>query len=566
MKRMGLDRNRWLDPVDEFVRQHGRFTPRWAIVLTYEIDLDRLGAVLRPLTRRGRCFRCVVISDQATLEEALKRCRTQLPGAVNLHPIRCSRGGVFHPKLVFLRAGRHVRACFGSANITAGGMGSNLELWTFTESAEILGGIQHFLRALIQCPDLGMDDGVRRSLKRATAGLVGNETGSVWSSLQESFASRLKSGPERRASRATIISPMCATEGGIKAAREAVPSTQVKLYTNAAVRVSRSSVFVYSPPHVADQPDDAQPFPSDLHAKAYVFRPAAGGAVFAWTGSANFTAQALTKTVAKGGNVELMVRTVLPKDEADALDTDLKELFENGNGLAGTTYPRVEAPPRAKGTILACELVGSEHEPRLRIHTTQRQGRLVLKNLGRRVNVMIENGQGIVKGAALRRLLPEFDALAARVFVIHQLVGGEEIPVVVNVPHVPPDDAAEGHSHSSIDALLDDLLGRVPISRSNVESDDDNEDGDDVGHDGGDEPDMTEFERPLDQVRHQGEIDRLAVKAALLKRLAVKVTERGAERRSMFADVLEVLLKASPCHLVPAIRSLFDNIDTSEST
>jgi hypothetical protein len=446
-------------------------------------------------------------------------------------------------------------------------MGSNLELWTFTESPAVLGGIQHFLRALIQCPDLIMDDGARRSLKRATAGLIGNETPSVWSSFQESFASRLKSGPERRASRATIVSPMYATEGGIKAARAAIPSTELELYTNAAVRVPRSSVFVYSPPHVADQPDDAQPFPSDLHAKAYVFRPAAGRVVLAWTGSANFTAQALTKTVAKGGNVELMVRSMLPQDEAIALDADLADLFKHGSGLAAAAYPPAEAPPRARGTILACELVGSDREPRLRIHTTQRQGRVVLRSLRGRVNVTIENGQGIVKGPALRRLLPELDLLTARVFVIYQLVAGGEVPVVVNVPHVPTDDGTEGHSHLSIDTLLDDLLGRVPISRGDDESGDDDEylDADD-GDDGEPAADMIEYERPLDQVRHQGEIDRLAVKAGLLKRLAGKATAPGTERESMFADVLGVLLKASPRHLAPAMRSLFDNIDASEST
>src|SRR5262249_21039834 len=196
------------------------------------------------------------ISDQATLEKSLELCHFRLPGAVNLHPIRCRRGGVFHPKLVFLRAGRHVRACFGSANITDGGMGSNLELWTSTESPEILGGIQHFLLALTRSPDLVIDDGACRSLRRAVSGLVGGETASVWSSLQESFAGRLKSGPERNAMLATIVSPLYAGEGGIKSARTAIPSKVVHLHTNLAVPVPSSSVFVYSPPHVADQADD----------------------------------------------------------------------------------------------------------------------------------------------------------------------------------------------------------------------------------------------------------------------------------------------------------------------
>jgi len=431
MKRTGLERNRWVDPIDDFVRQHGRATPRWAVFLTYNIDLDRFGRLVLPaLARRGRRFRGVMISDQATLEESLKLSRPQLPGAVNLHPIRCSRGGVFHPKLVLPRAGRHVRACFGSANITDGGMGSNLELWTSTESPEILGGIQHFLRALTQSPDLVIDDGARRSLRGAISGLVGSETASVWSSLQESFASRLKSGPERDAARATIISPMCTTEGGIKTARAAIPSSEVQLYTNMAVPVPESSVFVYSPPHVADQDDDAVSFPPDLHAIAYVFRSPVGDTALARTGSANFTTQALTKPVSKGGNVELMVRTILPKDEADALDVDLRKLFRKDKTLADTDDRDTSAPPRAIATILACELVGSAHDPRLQIYATQRQGHVVLKNDGHRVDVKIKNGRGILEGAVLRRLLPELDLTAAGVLVRYQLVGRDEVPVM----------------------------------------------------------------------------------------------------------------------------------------
>lgn len=570
MKRTGLERNRWVDPIDDFVRQHGRATPRWAVFLTYNIDLDRFGRLVLPaLARRGRHFRSVMLSDQATLEESLNLSRPQLPGAVNLHPIRCSRGGIFHPKLVFLRAGRHVRACFGSANITDGGMGSNLEFWTFTESPEILGGIQHFLLALTRSPDLVIDDSACRSLRRALSGLVGSETASVWSSLQESFASRLKRGPERNTARATIISPMYAAEGGIKGARAAIPSTEVQLYTDMAVPVPKSSVFLYSPPHVADQADDAEAFPRVLHAKAYVFRLRASGAALAWMGSANFTAQALTKSVSKGGNVELMVRTRLPKDEADALDADLAELFEKGKALVDAMDRKSSAPPRALATIIACELVGSTSEPRLRIHSTQRQGHVVLRNNGRQVRVTIKNRRGILEGAPLRRLLPELDLTAAHVFVLYQLVRGLEVPVVVNVPHVPLDDGRAGHSHASIDTLLDDLLGRIPISRAKTGTGYEQEEDVDPPSDTNDDEidaESSEFERRLDQVQHQGEIDQLAVKAALLKKLAERATASVPERDSMFGDIVRVILRASPSHLAPAIRSLFDNIDPSEST
>ena len=92
MKPQGVEWNRWVDPIDDFVRQHGRHTPRWAVFLTYNLDLSRFGRVVLPvLSRHGKRFRVVVISDQAALENNLQLSRPQLPGPVNLHPIRCRR-------------------------------------------------------------------------------------------------------------------------------------------------------------------------------------------------------------------------------------------------------------------------------------------------------------------------------------------------------------------------------------------------------------------------------------------------------------------------------------------
>ena len=103
MKQMRIERNRWIDPIDDFVRRYGRATPRWAVFLTYNIDLEQFSRVVLPaLVRQGRRFRTVVLSDQGTLEQSLREWRPRFRGAVNLHKVGCKRG-VFHPKLVFLR-------------------------------------------------------------------------------------------------------------------------------------------------------------------------------------------------------------------------------------------------------------------------------------------------------------------------------------------------------------------------------------------------------------------------------------------------------------------------------
>lgn len=539
MKRAGLERRRWVEPIDDFIREHGQRTPRWALLLTYQVDLDRFArSVLPVLSRRGRCFRTVLLADHGTLEQSL-HARVYLPGACNIHPVRCRRAGVFHPKLVFLRAGPRVRVCFGSANLTDGGLGSNLEMWTSSDSAEIAAGVQHFLGALLRSPHVALDEAARRSLARALCGLSGATSDAVWSSLDESFASRLKSSAERNTQRVTILSPMCAGENGLKVARAAIPAKQVALYTDVNVALPRTVVRTYSPDAFAEE--EADRFPAKLHAKACVFHSPRGDAA-AWVGSANFTAQAFTKSLAAGGNVELMIRTILPAEEVSALERDLDEQFED-EAKTSAPPPKPEPLPRARATILSGELSETPRGLRLIVHSVEREGRVVLMHEKRCARVAIKKGRGVIEAKALGKFLPAFDPAAASTLVIHQRVGRQLFPVIVNVPHVPPEDGAT--AQASLDAFLDELRGRVRLPRApGDEAEIDENDEDET------EPD--EIERRLDEVRHQGDLDQLAVKAVALKRL---IADCGCE--AMLGDALRVLLKATPRHLAGAIRDLF---------
>jgi hypothetical protein len=564
MKHSGLERIRWIDAIDDFVRQYGRGTPRWAIFCTYEIDLKEFGRLLPVLARRGRRFRSVLLSDAGTLEESLKDFDGRLPGAVNIHPVRVKRGGVFHPKIVFLRAGRHARVCFGSANLTTGGLGRNLELWTFSEAPEIIQALTQFLLDLTTSSNLIVDDGALRSMRRAVSTLVPRSSRAVWSSLEEPFAFRIRNSPDRGARRATIISPMYAGERGIKAARAAIPTPKVRIYTSGVPAViPNSSVFVYQPYHIADQPEEeAEAWPRELHAKAYVFRH--GHSAGAWVGSANFTAQALSKSVAQGGNVELLVRAELPKDEADALDVNLRELFKRPKDSHEKIRLKL-VRPRPVSTILACELVGSETAPVLVVHSTQRQGHVILEYKGHTAHVAIKNGRGKISGQELKRLLPYLDLSAAQPIKIHQLLGGKLIPIVVNVPHVPPDIGPGAIPQASLDALLDDLIGRIRVPRWTDDGEAENnktDTGKRREDNSSEDAEADYFEKRLDEVKHQGEIDQLAVKAALLKKLITRATTAGFDRKIMLADALETLRKACPPHLVPAIKSLFKQANT----
>jgi HKD family nuclease len=564
VKTSGLESRRWVEGIADFVRQYGRATPRWAVFFTYELTLDKLArSVLPVLAHRGRQFRSVVLADQGALEGSLALFSGKLAGSVNLHPVRCKRGGVFHPKLVLLRAGKHVRACFGSANITDGGLGTNLELWTETESAETLAGLQRFIRQVADSKDLALDAGARRNIARALCGLRQVETPSVWSSLDEPFSSRLRKGPERLAKRATVLSPMYASPGGIRAARKAIPAPNVQLFTDAGLPVPASTVFVYDPPHPADQEEsDADSFPQTLHAKAYVFHSPGRGDALAWMGSANFTKQALTKTVAKGGNVELMVQTTLPADEVDTLGDDLKTLFTKQTATEAPAK-RDMTPPRPMSTILACELADKRGSHQLIVYTSFPAGHVTLEYEKRQLVVAIKASRGVATGPALARFLPQLDLSAAQVLVIYQRIGKDTVPVVVNVPHVPSDSDG-ANAHSSIDALIDDLLGRVRVPDTSASSDEDPE-GDPKGDEDAFSDDVVgEVERRLDEVRHQGELDQLAVKAAMLKKLATRTAAAGFERDEVVTEILRVILAPCPQHLQASIRRLFEKSNTKE--
>ena len=68
----------------------------------------------------------------------------------------------------------------------------------------------------------------------------------------------------------------------------------------------------------------------------------------------------------------------------------------------------------------------------------------------------------------------------------------------------------------------------------------------------------TEIERRLDAANHQGELDQLAVKVALLKKLITRATSLGAERGAMLKDALKTVLGCCPRHLASAIREHFE--------
>jgi hypothetical protein len=559
MKAPGLESQRWIDPVDDFVRRRGRSPCRWAIACTYEIDLALVQRVVLPvLSRRGSAFRTVVLADGARLEAALAQVSRPFSGAINLHSVRMRRG-VFHPKLLLLRAGDHARVCFGSANLTSSGISGNLELWTYSDDPEIVAAIVEFLNRLVATPTIQLDGAGRRSVDAALLGLSSRAHPAVWSSLDESFRKRLLRDRGRKARRAIVVSPMYASAAGLTSARTAIPATRIDLFTDQPVKTERGTTYVLGSPASTDDDEEETGTtndrgPTTLHAKAYVFPRGEKSPADTWMGSANYTAQALAKDVGAGGNVELMVRTELPVDELARLEADLERWFSPvADTMMEPPIPS-EPIPTPLATVMSCELFEGKSGPVMVVYSSRRKETVELVFEGRHIEVAITRGRGLVDGKTLARFMPSPDLSAATPIIVHQRIGNRLQPIIVNVPHVPPTVEEGGAAFNGMEAMIADMIGRV---QTHVVPETPNQLADDYDEDPDSEPEPPpeELERRLDEVRHQGDLDRIAVSLAVLLRLVAR-TPIG-ERRVRRYEALKVVLASSPAHLHPLVKAHF---------
>ncbi len=536
----GVDWRRWLDPIDDFVRSSAGGAPRWAVFCTYGVDLHLLDTrVLHALSRRGRQFRTVVLADARELEKELGRGGRGASPEANVHPVRV-RGGVFHPKLLLLRAGPRARVCFGSANLTSGGLGGNLELWAHSDDEDVVAGVVAFFSALQSNAAVTLDPAAKRAVARALAGLPGpHESERVWTSLAGPFVDRLSKAP--RGARIDIISPAYAT-GGLEGLWKRVERSRVTVHTDARLAIKGVAQRGFRPDKLseADADDGDDPArPRTLHAKGYLVRSARP---HLWMGSANLTSKALCRRVGGGGNVEILVKMPLSTADANAFVADLGRWF--GTTPAELRPRQHDGDVEAQGSVLAAEASPRRDGWRLTMHLVSPAAGLDIRLHGKKYQPKV---RGLTATLDVPGPMPE-----ARMFTAFEITGGGDVPFVVNAPHVPGDDAM-----STVDDVLaswtDDLLGRVVVAGPAAR-----EAADD---DGDDEPDAQreeeeELRRRLDAAEHQGAIDKIAVHLAVLKR----AIERSRGRRAYRAQLGEALLAslarapASDAHLVGAIE------------
>lgn len=571
----GLAFQKTADAIAAFVKQHGASAPRRTLLCTYDLDPPRFEAVVLPeLTRRRRWFRTLVLADAASLQKQGVLVQRAAASSYELAPVRVNGAGVFHPKLIVLQAGARVLVGIGSGNLTAGGLGGNLELMLFAtnegaDGTALAESAIQFLDDLRSTRRLTYPASARRFLERVCRSTSVAKGGPVLHSLDRPLIDQLAAGRPGRVRRVQVMSPWHSTsvdtDGVVPEVLARVGKAlgaQPEVYTQGhagkapalgkktKVRILRATA--YGEDEDLDSESEEEPSkgvrrPARLHAKAYLARGTTSATL--WFGSANCTQPALCRA-AGAGNVELLARIALDRKGLARFERDLDAMFEHAIGTlpVGKT-PRIPAP---RGTVLAghvdtwegapkleLELVAQSRASRIRIGpTARRKGTLELTVPAGATSLLVSREQ-------YRRLL--HDREVPPVFWEH--VGGAVVPFPISVPCAPTFDDPE----AMLDDVLDDFAGRVPRPfRTKSRREEGCEDDPD-----GDEDERDRELELLTESEHQGALDRIAVRVELLRRRLAAVPAA----RSHYVTFVEKL--AVPLRLR---RILIDHLASRGST
>jgi hypothetical protein len=567
----GLSSRKTADAIASFVKEHGAAGPRRAVLCTYDLHPNRFESVVLPeLTRRRRWFRVLVLADGAALQKDGVLGQRSAAPSYELAPVRLQGPGVFHPKLMVLRAGERLLVGIGSANLTPGGLGGNLELMLFasddsTDGRALAESAIQFLDDLRRARGILLPSSARRFLERICVSRPRTQGGPVLHNLDKSLIIQMANERPTGVERTAIVSPwhsslaspegvepaVLAAVGRALGARPLVHTEGVngrgpELGKHVRVRILRPTTIDAGEDLDTDDADtdDTPPRPrrpATLHAKAYIAVSKRGGTI--WFGSANCTAPALLETANGRGNVELLVRTGLGPSALAALEADLGSMFADRKGvLPPEPKARIPAP---RGCILSgyvsnwgarpsltLELVPSAKARTVRIARSAKRARAVGVSVPRHATSVVLEGPVIAKvfdGAEVPPLLWEHLQTTA-------------VPFPVSVPCVPIADNAE----EMLKDLLDDLAGRLPaafsLGRRRRRRDDDEDDDEDDDQD-------RELEL-LTKTDHQGSLDRIAVRVELLRRRLDGATWRSPESYAHYRGVIDKL------EIAPALRRI----------
>jgi len=576
-RQKGLAWKRTADVVRDFVRAHADEKPRRAVLCTYDFHPQPFDtAVFAHLERRA--FRTLVIADAIALRD---RLTDRAFKRYEVAPARCRGAGVFHAKAILIRAGSRFLVGIGSANLTAGGLGGNLELMFFADHTTVAGkglacGLAHFFQRLAESNDVSVPRPAASFLEKMFEGIQG-KAGILLDTLETPLlpqmirvCSKACSAKDRSL---TIVSPWHGSGASpdhteapmIEKLRQKLSiCREVNVYTSDAdsgrgpdlgrdvnVRVPRQSEPLPKERDADDPEADIEnrayyDRPRTLHAKAYLVGGARKAVLF--FGSANCTHPALLQSVQKGGNVEILLPSRLATRQEETLRRDLDAFFEPARKMVAST------PLRASciigGSVLAGYIVARAREKLLRIEAPALPAQAVVlisaKPEGPTVTVTIDKGIGeVTSQQELGRLFPSGvpdRSSNAWTSVLWEKVLAKWIPFPVTVPLAASTCA---DPVDALDELLDEHAGRWPRRRATGDESfticDDGESG---------ESTEDEDDHALTAADHQGELDRIAVRIARLKRLFPGNGQQGMVPLHLVRRIVAIV----DSHLRPTVR------------
>jgi len=289
---------------------------RRLLALTYEFDPVAFERQFARLLRTHADIDVVVGRPLPPGERSIRYC---------VWPVRWR--GVFHPKLLVFLANSEVLVGIGSANLTAAGLGENLEEWHFFDDSDgpVLAGVRRFLERLVEhsvVAEAAQLNEIIVSLPQSHPNQKLPVLSSLDGKLRDQVGDRIASGYQRL----DIVSPINGRPEKLlrylaKKVKNAA-GTGVVVHTNQGFRPKVRGVqykTLDDPPESAAE--EGLPRLGAVHAKLYAFVSKKWVDLF-W-GSANLSFSAWER-VGATANVELLVHSrIHPTAWQQLLNRDL---------------------------------------------------------------------------------------------------------------------------------------------------------------------------------------------------------------------------------------------------
>ena len=281
--------------VGEFFREHRNGRRRF-LALTYEFNPAAF----------ERAFSAVLPQSVQVDVIAGKECEGS---TMHARFWRANCPSTFHPKMICLLADDKVRVGLGSANLTSGGMGENLEVWGWFELGEddvVLAGVRGFLQSLQTRGVFSREAQVKEFIE-ALPKAFGRRN--VLSTVEGPLLGQVLQRLKKPVQRVDIMTPINGDPSAL--VREIVAATgtaEISLYTGESPMPIVSGVKIYYSlvRPGGDESDEGLRTASCAHAKLYAFYH--GQSVDLFWGSANLSYSAWMAR-GKRANVEILVHT-----------------------------------------------------------------------------------------------------------------------------------------------------------------------------------------------------------------------------------------------------------------